>query len=78
MIARGLNLSTCMFKVYLLFTVCKKRVQNVFLTHISLASFFVGHGQTVQNQIRRLFAASVLTLTWVITVCLQNGLLKFE
>ena len=36
----------------------------------SLASFFVGHWQTVQNKIRRLIRFS--------TVCLQEIILKFE
>ena len=44
------------------------------LTHLSLASFFVGHRQTVQTQIRR---RRTQRLIRVCTVCLQKVLLEF-
>ena len=49
---------------------------SYFFTHISLAEFlFVGHGQTVQNQIRRRKTRRLIRFS---TVCLQKFLLKSE
>ena len=54
--------------------VCKI-TQPAELTHISLASFFVGHKQTVETKTRRRITRCLIRVS---TVCLQDFISKFE